>query len=169
MIAVNDCTLRATFVADLGTSFPVDDTGELGWILQVKEIRDRRKRVLELSQELYVKDLLHRFGLLIGDPSRQYDSPCDSYTQLTVEQRRTLGSPEYDAIAIHREDDKSLVGVFLWLANMTRYELLSVSSHLSWRAWYLIQDFSITHLPSGDPISDFSISPFCTASTAHFR
>ena len=40
-------------------------------------------------------------------------------------------SAEFDAMASHREVYMSLVGAFLWLANMTRFELGYISSQLA--------------------------------------
>ena len=55
--------LRARFVTDLSARFPTEDKGELGWILSVAITRDRRARTLSMSQELYVVDLITKYGI----------------------------------------------------------------------------------------------------------
>ena len=62
LILENDSALRSRFVADLGKRFPVDDRGELEWLLGVAIDRERIKRVLSLSQELYIKDLVEKYA-----------------------------------------------------------------------------------------------------------
>lgn len=131
VIVDSDPELRESFVKDLGKIFPVDDKGNLDWVLQVKVIRDRANRVLELSQQLYVADLLHRFGHLLNPAMRRVDCPCDAAVKLSPEQSPVIGSTEYDAMTPYRHDYMSLIGAFLWLANMTRYELSYISSQLA--------------------------------------
>ena len=62
LIADNDPELRARFVTDLSARFPTEDKGELKWILSVAIERDRPARTLSMSQELYVADLISKFG-----------------------------------------------------------------------------------------------------------
>lgn len=131
VIVDNSPRLRDTFVQDLGKRFPVDDKGTLDWILQVKVTRNRSERSLDLSQELYISDLVHRFNHLIGSTSRRFDSPCDASLTFTIDQCPAYDSSEYDAMAPHRETYMSLVGAFLWLANVTRFELSFISSQLA--------------------------------------
>lgn len=127
----NCAALRERFVRDLNNRFPVDDKGVLEWILQVKVIRDWKQRTLALSQELYVTDLVHRFSHLLPDESRRYDCPCDQSITLTPEQCPSPGSPEHDEMAPLRETYMSLVGAYLWLANMTRFEIGYIAAQLA--------------------------------------
>ena len=48
VIATNSPALRDKFVKDLHARFPVDDKGELRWILGLEVTRDRAKRTLRM-------------------------------------------------------------------------------------------------------------------------
>lgn len=78
VIIDNDPQLRDEFVRDLSRRFPVEDKSELTWVLHVHVTRDRRKRTIALSQQLYVRDLLLKYGSLLEGLSRRFDSPCDA-------------------------------------------------------------------------------------------
>mmetsp|Transcript_32987 Transcript_32987/g.75793 ORF Transcript_32987/g.75793 Transcript_32987/m.75793 type:complete len:278 (-) Transcript_32987:180-1013(-) len=127
----NDASLRASFVDALAHRFPVDDKGTLNWVLQVKVSRDWKQFSLSLSQELYITDLVHRYAHLLPDSSRRYDCPCDPAMSLTPEQCPPIGSVEYDEMASYRETYMSLVGAYLWLANVTRFEIAYVAAQLA--------------------------------------
>jgi len=104
---------------------------DLEWILGVKITRDRFKRTLDLSQGLYVRDLVERFGSLISGLTKRFDSPADASIHLSPEQSPTPDSPEHEAMTPHHDDYMSLVGAFLWLANVTRPELAYITSQLA--------------------------------------
>lgn len=131
VIVDNHAPLREAFVKDLGSRFPVEDKGDLEWILQVRVTRDWDERTLSLSQELYVADLLRRYSHFINDESRRFDCPCDATVTLSPEQCPTPGSLEHEEMACYREAYMSLVGAYLWLANMTRFELGYVAAQLA--------------------------------------
>lgn len=131
VIADNDAALREEFVSWLGTKFPVEDKSDLSWILHVKVTRERERRRISLSQELYVKDLLGRYDYLHGGLTRRFDSPCDSNLKLCAEQSPAIDSAEHAHMGKHRSDYMSLVGAFLWLANVTRPELAYVAGQLA--------------------------------------
>lgn len=116
VIADNDPSLRAEFVQWLETKFPVDDKGELHWVLHVKVERDRPGRTISLSQELYVRDLLNRYAYLMEGLTRRFDSPHDASVVLSAEQCPTPDSPEQANMSRHHNDYMSLVGAFLWLS-----------------------------------------------------
>ncbi|HJL47402.1 MAG TPA: reverse transcriptase domain-containing protein, partial [Polyangiaceae bacterium LLY-WYZ-15_(1-7)] len=66
IIADNDSTVREKFMGDLGERFPTEDKGELTWVVGVHVVRDRPRRALTISQELYVTDLLGRHEDVMG-------------------------------------------------------------------------------------------------------
>lgn len=131
VIADNDPSLRAEFVQWLETKFPVDDKGELHWVLHVKVDRDRPGRTISLSQELYVQDLLDRYSYLLDGLTRRFDSPHDASVTLTAEQCPSPESPEQMNMQRHQNDYMSLVGAFLWLSNVSRPELAYISGQLA--------------------------------------
>ena len=52
LICDNDPALRDRFVTELSKRFPIEDKGELSWILNVGITRDRAARTLTMSQSL---------------------------------------------------------------------------------------------------------------------
>lgn len=100
-------------------------------MLQVKVIRDRIGRSITLSQELYIKDLAKRFGSHLEGLTRKFDSPYDANLELTVDQCPEVDTPEYAEMYKYRDVYMSLVGAYLWLANVTRPELCYISAQLA--------------------------------------
>jgi hypothetical protein len=132
LIVDNDKSLRSRFVHDLSARFPVEDKGELSWILNVAIRRDRSARKLILSQELYVDDLLSKCdGFLSGSTTRRFDSPLDEHVDLAPETSPEVGSDEYVSMNAQRQLYMSLVGGLLWLANMTRPDIAFAASQLA--------------------------------------
>lgn len=130
ILVENDDGLRTRFVSSLSDRFPTEDKGTLEWIVGVRVTRDRTKRTLSLSQELYVSDLLGRYETLI-ESGRRYTSPMDEKAKLSPDFSPAEGSPEYTAMADKRHEYMSIVGGILWLANVTRFELAFAASQLA--------------------------------------
>lgn len=131
IIVSNDPSLRAEFVEYLSTVHPTEDKGELQWVLQVRVIRDRTARTLTLSQELYTRDLVKRHGQLLEGLTRRFDSPYDPTVALSHDQCPSPGSPESREMEGYREVYMSLIGAYLWLANVTRPELCYIAAQLA--------------------------------------
>jgi hypothetical protein len=124
--------LRADFVGALSRRFPTEDKGSLSWILNLSVTRDRSSRTLTISQELYVTDLMSKFGHLVEEElSRRYDCPMEEGFMIDTTECPVLGSAEHDAMRARREIFMSLVGAFLWLANMTMPHLSFAASQLA--------------------------------------
>ena len=124
LIADSDPELRARFVTDLSARFPTEDKGELGWILSVAITRDRQSRTLSMSQELYVVDLITKYGsFLDATVTRTFDTPMEEGLVLSAADQPEVGSEAHAAMAASRDVYMSLVGGFLWLANMTHFHL----------------------------------------------
>lgn len=131
VICDNNPRLRTRFVSYLSEVFPVEDKGDLNWILHVRVQRDRKAKKLSLFQDLYVKDLLTRFGGLTDGLTRRFDSPCDAALHLSSDQCPEYDSVEFIQMSAHRRDYMSLVGAYLWLANVTRPELSYIAGQLA--------------------------------------
>ena len=115
----------------LHANLPVDDRGELVWILRMEVARDRRARTITLSQLHYSEQLVDRFlppeGVL-----REYDSPLDEESHsLTHEQCPAPGSELHAAMAEIRVTYMSAVGGLLWVAAGTRPDLTYTVSLLA--------------------------------------
>ena len=115
----------------LSAIHPTEDKGSLVWILQVRVERDLASRSLTLSQELYISDLVKRYGQLIEGLTRQFDSPYDAAATFSLDQCPPLDSPAYLRMRAHHEDYMALVGAYLWLANVTRPDLTYIASQLA--------------------------------------
>ena len=66
----------------LSSQFEVKDMGEANYILGVKIVRGRSKKLLCLSQETYIKKVLERFHM--GN-SKSIDAPIDKPFQFTLD------------------------------------------------------------------------------------
>lgn len=130
IIADNDNQLRARFAAWLQTQFPIDDRGELVWVLGVAIKRDRTQRMLTMSQELYVSDVVKRWSHLM-EHSRSYSSPMDDKVRLSSDMCPSVGSPEHERMSAKRHDYMAIVGALLWLANVTFFQLAFPASQLA--------------------------------------
>ena len=132
LIADNDPELRARFVTDLSARFPTEDKGELSWILSVAITRDRQARTLSMSQELYVVDLITKYGsFLDASITRTFDTPMEEGLVLSAADQPEVGSEEHAAMSASRDIYMSLVGGFLWLANMTHFHLAYPAGQLA--------------------------------------
>ena len=132
IIVDNDGSLRARFVIDLGKRFPVDDRGELEWMLGIAVHRDRANRVLTLSQELYIKDLVERYASYIrAGHNRKYDTPVEEGLRLSHDDCPAHGSAAAEQMLTLKPIYMALVGAFLWLGNMTFSEICHVTTQLA--------------------------------------
>jgi len=132
LIADNDASLRDRFVGELSKRFPIEDKGELSWILNVGISRDRSARTLTMSQSLYVTDLVSKFGSFIDESlARRVDCPMEEGVLLNKDDQPVVDSAEHSDFAVQREAYMSLTGGYQWLANMTMFNLAYVASQLS--------------------------------------
>ena len=63
LLAGNDIRFLVTIKEWLSSNFEMKDMGEAAFILGVKILRDRSKKLLGLSQESYIKKVLERFRM----------------------------------------------------------------------------------------------------------
>ena len=132
VLADNDSQLRDRFVADLHKRFPIDDRGELEWVLGISVTRDRTTRSLTLSQKLYVADIVTRYASFIDTGiTRKFDTPLPEGIVMTPDDSPKYDSPEWHAMATKRPTYMSIVGALLWLANMTYPQLGYATSQLA--------------------------------------
>jgi hypothetical protein len=132
IIVDNSEDLRSRFVTDLGKRFPVDDRGELEWMLGLAVRRDRASRVLTLSQELYIKDLVDRYASYISaGHNRKYDTPVEEGLRLSHDDCPTPGSADAEQMLTLKPIYMALVGAFLWLGSMTYSEVQHVTTQLA--------------------------------------
>jgi hypothetical protein len=131
-IVDNDSALRDRFVSDLGKRFPIEDKGELEWLLGIAVRRDRVNQSLELSQELYVADIIGRFADFIdGGLTKNYDTPFPEGLVLSRGDSPEPDSEAWRQMATRRPVYMSIVGALCWLANMTFPQLAYATTQLS--------------------------------------
>ena len=63
LIAGNDKQLIDVTKKCLSSNFEMKDMGEASYVLGVKILRDHSKRLLSLSQEMYIKKMLQRYQM----------------------------------------------------------------------------------------------------------
>jgi hypothetical protein len=132
LIVDNSPPLRRRFVGNLANRFPIEDKGDLSWILNVGISRDRARRTLTMSQSLYVSDMLQRYSSYVDVANtRHFAAPLNDKFELDPADSPSLGSAEHAAMAPRREAYMGIVGGILWLANMSRPDLAYAASQLS--------------------------------------
>ncbi|KAK2989942.1 hypothetical protein RJ640_013866 [Escallonia rubra] len=79
----NDMSSIVAIKQWLSSTFEMKDMGEANYVLGVKIVRDRPKRLLDLSQETYIKKVIERFRM---HNSKPIDTPMDKACTLTIDQ-----------------------------------------------------------------------------------
>ena len=134
LIVDNNPALRDRFVAALGDvkkgGFPTEDKGEATWLLGIGIDRDRENHTITLSQKMFVTDLVSKHAEYIDTTTRSYDTPLAESTNLSSTDSPVVDSIEYKEMTDKRVVYMQLVGAYLWLANMTFFELIYPSSQL---------------------------------------
>jgi hypothetical protein len=97
LIAGNSKEMIDTTKKWLSSNFEMKDMGEASYVLGVKIIRDRAKRLLGLTQETYIKKMLERYHMQDSKPmdthvDKSLSLSCDMCPK-TLEERRKC--PEY--------------------------------------------------------------------------
>lgn len=118
------------FLKSLAKELPLDDRGELEWVLRMEIKRDRKGRSIILSQARYTEQLLDKYTGW-GNLSKTYQSPMDDAQDLSAEHSPDFGSEEYSAMADKRATYMSVVGSLLWLSACTRPDLTYTTSILA--------------------------------------
>ncbi|KAK2971292.1 hypothetical protein RJ640_001318 [Escallonia rubra] len=82
-IAGNDMSSIVATKQWLSSTFEMKDMGEANYVLGVKIVRDRPKRLLSLSQETYIKKVIKRLHMHNSNP---IDTPMDKTCTSTTDQ-----------------------------------------------------------------------------------
>ena len=130
VLAYSSELLRSRFVSFVTDALPIDDRGELQWILRMEIRRDVSARTLVLSQEHYVLKLLEKYGSELK-PDACFETPLDPEHALTAEQCPAPNSPEWQTMSSKRPVYMSIVGALLWLAAGSRPDITYAVSHLA--------------------------------------
>ena len=127
LASTSDSTAAITIVI---AAAPIDDRGELAWILKMAVTRDRSSRTITISKEQYIDRVLQRY-LPEGPQTRGCTSPMDETKPLTSTHGPTTGTAEHDAMDDKRATYMSAVGSLLWLAACTRLDIAYTVSVLA--------------------------------------
>jgi len=82
LIAGNSKEMIDTTKKWLSSNFEMKDMGKASYVLGVKIIRDRAKRLLGLTQETYIKKMLERYHM---QDSKPMDTPVDKSLSLSCD------------------------------------------------------------------------------------
>ena len=63
LLIENDILILTSVKRLLSMKFSMKDLGEVSYILRIKVYRDRSKRILDLSQKLYIEKVLKGFSM----------------------------------------------------------------------------------------------------------
>jgi len=101
--------------AAIAATYDIKDMGAAKWILNMLITRDRDARIISLSQEVYVKSIVDKFGLT---DSRTVPTPCivDKLTQQEVKDDEVLNAA---GIKYYQ----SMVGSIMYAAITTRIDI----------------------------------------------
>ena len=130
IIAYNTEIARQEFCAYITSALPIDDRGQLEWVLRMGIKRDRTRRKIVLSQVNYLSRVLDKFSSWVAT-SRVFDSPIDDRLNFDEIPQLVPGSDEWQAFADKRVTYVTIVGCLLWLAGGTRPDLTYAASTLA--------------------------------------
>ena len=129
ILAYSDEQTRRQFIAYITSILPIDDRGELDWVLRMHITRDRPARTIVLSQCQYLDKILEKYDAWLN-LARTYDAPMDVQA-LGPEDSPAPDSPEWHSLADRRPGYIALVGALLWLAGGTRPDISYAMSVLA--------------------------------------
>jgi hypothetical protein len=108
------------FKTALSKQFEIEDFGPAGWLLGCRIERDRSKRILRLSQDQYITDILYEFNMptsvLVG-------TPMASKIALNVNSEQPLDKQAFPFPA--------LIGKLVYCSSCTRPNITTDVNHLS--------------------------------------
>ena len=129
----NDQEVRSSLITFLRDKYKLTDKGNAEWLLGMAISRDRTKRTITLSQELYVKNLLTRFSSYMDKSNaRSFDIPgLDEISSFSADQGPSPGTPEHERMIPLRHVYMQIVGALVWLSSCTFPHLCVVTNILS--------------------------------------
>ena len=101
----------------LGKSFTMKDMGAVKQILGIRIIRDRKEKKLWLSQEHYIKRVLHRFHM---EKAKVVSTPLATHFKLSSKQ---IPSNEDEKLYMQRVPYASAVGSLMYTMVCTRLDI----------------------------------------------
>ena len=114
LLVRNDVGISSSVKAWLSNNFSMKDLGEATYVLEIRIYRDRSKRLLGLSQSIYIDTIVKRFGM---ENSKKGFIPMRRGVQISKEHLpKTL---EYLAL-MERISYASAIGSIMYVIRCTR-------------------------------------------------
>ena len=129
-LAYSSIGMRDRVIRHLTKRLPIDDRGELEWVLRLKVTRNREAKSISLSQRQYTGRLLDKH-LAGGVVAKRYESPMDDRLELPSDDCPAPGSTAHSDFGEKRLEYMTVIGSLLWLAACTRPDLSYTVSTLA--------------------------------------
>ncbi|KAI3689133.1 hypothetical protein L2E82_47082 [Cichorium intybus] len=110
----------------LGKCFAMKDLGEAAYILGIRILRDREKRIIGLSQGTYLEKVLKRFSM---ETSKKGELPIQNNAKLSKTQSP---STDEEIAEMSRVPYASAVGSIMYAMTCTRPDVAFALSMVSW-------------------------------------
>ncbi|OMO52435.1 reverse transcriptase [Corchorus capsularis] len=114
LLAGNDMEMIVTTKKWLSSNFEMKDMGEANYVLGVKILRDRSKRLLGLSQETYIKKILERFQMQnckpIDTPIAKGETLSLQLTPKTSDEQKQMARVPYSSAVGSLISNLNLIG-----------------------------------------------------------
>ena len=113
----------------LMSKYKMKDLGDVEWILGMKVVRDRSRRIIKLDQEVYVEKILEKFNM---ERSKEVDTPSVPGIKYSKQDAPTT---EKEKEEMREKPYRELVGSLLYAAISTRPDIAhavnTISRHMS--------------------------------------
>ena len=63
LLIINDFEMLSKVKIQLATQFQMKDLGEVQYVLGIKIIRDRKNKIIALSQENYIDSIMYKYNM----------------------------------------------------------------------------------------------------------
>jgi hypothetical protein len=117
IVATNSIKLFHDLRQGLEEDYGITDKGDLRWCLGILIQRERKSRIITLSQERYIQDMLVEYKM---DKSKAQSIPADVSRPLNKSMSPTTDKGKKEMLDCPY---RSLVGALLYLANTTRLDI----------------------------------------------
>ena len=113
--------------------YTLTDKGEATWLLGIALTRDRQKRTITLSQELYIQNMLNRFSVYMNKANcRSFDVPAlDELCSFHGDDGPEEGSAEAERMKPLASVYLQIIGSLIWLTSCTLPHLCVATNVLS--------------------------------------
>ena len=131
LVITNNTSYRDELQSFLLKRFPMKCKDELHWFLHVKVDRSMEHKLIFLSQQLYVEELVQKFGSHLDGISRSYSTPMSATDDFENAHGPLYESDEWHAMAQYRFTYMTLLGAFQWLCSCTRPDIQTATAKLA--------------------------------------